>query len=64
MGRVLLAGLDDASLDAFLDHLVVAGPTMQSITMADALGRPDEQRGLRRRGLLGRAEGRRPAHEI
>ncbi len=37
MGRVLLAGLDAVALDAFLEHLVVAGPTMQSINDIEAL---------------------------
>ena len=37
MGRVLLAGLDESALDEFLDHLVVAGPTMQSITDVESL---------------------------
>ena len=37
MGRVLLAGLEDSALDEFLHHLVVAGPTMQSITDVEAL---------------------------
>jgi IclR family transcriptional regulator, pca regulon regulatory protein len=37
MGRVLLAGLDDAALDEFLAHLVVTGPTLQSITDVAAL---------------------------
>ena len=37
MGRVLLAGLPDVQLDAFLDALVIAGPTMQSISDIDAL---------------------------
>ena len=32
MGRVLLAGLDDHSLDTFLDGLTTSGPTVQSIT--------------------------------
>jgi IclR family transcriptional regulator, pca regulon regulatory protein len=37
MGRVMLAGLTDPQLDEFLEHLVAAGPTMQSITDIDAL---------------------------
>ncbi len=37
MGRVLLSGLDDAALDEFLEHLVVTGPTAQSITDVAAL---------------------------
>jgi IclR family pca regulon transcriptional regulator len=37
MGRVMLAGLDDAALDEFLGHLVVAGPTLQSINDIESL---------------------------
>ncbi|HEY0520561.1 MAG TPA: IclR family transcriptional regulator C-terminal domain-containing protein [Ilumatobacteraceae bacterium] len=37
MGRVLLAGLDDAGLDRFLDQLVISGLTLQSITDIDDL---------------------------
>ena len=37
MGRVLLAGLPHEQLEAFLDGLVIAGPTVQSISDIDAL---------------------------
>jgi IclR family pca regulon transcriptional regulator len=37
MGRVLLAGLPDPQLDAFLDGLLVVGPTTQSISDIDAM---------------------------
>lgn len=37
MGRVLLAGLSDAQLDEFLEHLVITRLTSQSITDLDSL---------------------------
>jgi IclR family transcriptional regulator, pca regulon regulatory protein len=48
MGRVLLGGLTDAELDAFLDTLVVAAPTAHSITDIDALR--SEIRAVRNQG--------------